>query len=70
MMDFLRSLILLTLSIFINAIIIGSIGFFITTTIRKIGNSKPLIWWAYNGRKIIFPSAMILSLIYYFTGLI
>ena len=36
----------------------------------KRGNEKPFIWWAYNGRKIIFPSAIILSLIYYYTDLI
>jgi hypothetical protein len=70
MLDFLRSLILLTLSIFVNAIAIGTVGFFITTAFRKMGNSQPFIWWTYNGRKIIFPLAIILSLIYYFTGLI
>jgi len=70
MLDFLRTLILLTLSIFVNALIIGSIGFFTTSFLRKRGNEKPFIWWAYNGRKIIFPSAIILSLIYYYTDLI
>ena len=34
-MEFITTLFLLTLSIFINAIIIGSIGFFITNSIRK-----------------------------------
>jgi len=69
-MDYFRTLILLTLSIFINAIVIGSIGFFITSFIRNRGNEKPFIWWAYNGRKIIFPCAVILSLIYYYTDFI
>tara|TARA_Y100000590_G_C15388182_1_gene889031 strand:+ start:126 stop:335 length:210 start_codon:yes stop_codon:yes gene_type:complete len=69
-MDFFRTLILLTLSIFINAIAIGSIGFFLTSFLRSKGKEKPFIWWAYNGRKIIFPSAVILSLIYYYTNLI
>lgn len=70
MLDYLRTLILLTLSIFVNAIVIGSIGFFVASFIRKCGNEKPFIWWAYNGKKIIFTSAMILSLMYYFTDLI
>jgi hypothetical protein len=69
-MDYLRTLILLTLSIFINAIVIGSIGFFATSLIRRTSNEKPFIWWVNNGRKVIFPSAAILSLIYYYTDLI
>ena len=38
-MEYITTLLLLTLSIFINAIIIGSIGFFITNSIRKKGTN-------------------------------
>ena len=49
-MEFITTLFLLTLSIFVNAIIVGSIGFFITNSIRKKGNKYPFNWWVNNGR--------------------
>ena len=53
-MEYVTTLLLLTLSIFINAIIIGSIGFFITNSIRKKGNKYPFNWWVNNGRGFYF----------------
>ena len=69
-MEYITTLLLLTLSIFINAIIIASIGFFITSSIRKKGNKDPFNWWVNNGRGFIFISSVILSLAYYYGGII
>ena len=69
-MEFITTLFLLTLSIVVNAIIVGSIGFFITNSIRKKGNKYPFNWWVNNGRGFIFISSVILSLAYYYGGII
>ncbi len=69
-MEFITTLFLLTLSIFVNAIIVGSIGFFITNSIRKRGNKYPFNWWVNNGRGFIFITAVMLSLVYYYGGII
>tara|TARA_B100000941_G_scaffold290832_1_gene275139 strand:+ start:11547 stop:11756 length:210 start_codon:yes stop_codon:yes gene_type:complete len=69
-MNYISTLILLTLSVFINAIIVGSIGFFITNFIRKKGNKYPFNWWINNGRNFIFIVSVMLSLGYYYSGII
>ena len=69
-MEFITTLFLLTLSIFVNAIIVGSIGFFITNSIRKKGNKYPFNWWVNNGRGFIFITLVMLSLVYYYGGII
>lgn len=69
-MEFITTLFLLTLSIFVNAIIVGSIGFFITNSIRKKGNKYPFKWWVNNGRGFIFITSVMLSLVYYYGGII
>ena len=69
-MEYITTLLLLTLSIFINAIIIASIGFFITSSIRKKGNKYPFNWWVNNGRGFIFITSVMLSLVYYYGGII
>ena len=69
-MEYVTTLLLLTLSIFINAIIIGSLGFFVTNSIRKKGNKYPFNWWVNNGRGFIFITSIMLSLAYYYGGII
>ena len=69
-MEFITTLFLLTLSIFVNAIIVGSIGFFITNSMRKKGNKYPFNWWVNNGRGFIFITSVMLSLVYYYGGII
>ena len=69
-MEFITTLFLLTLSIFVNAIIVGSIGFFITNSIRKKGNKYPFNWWVNNGMGFIFITSVMLSLVYYYGGII
>ena len=69
-MEYISKLLLLTLSIFLNALIIGFIGFFISNSIRKRGNKYIFNWWIKNGRGFIFISSVILSLIYYYSGII
>ena len=50
--------------------IVGSIGFFITNSIRKKGNKYPFNWWVNNGRGFIFITSVMLSLVYYYGGII
>ena len=69
-MEYITKLLLLTLSIFFNAIIIGLMGFFITNSLRKRGNQNIFNWWLKNGRGFIFILSVVLSLIYYYSGII